>query len=639
MADLAPNGLLDEHAPRDASVKSGDAASTYDPTPEEKKVIKLVEKLFEKAKKHRAQYDQKWLDYYHMFRGKQWKEQRPSYRHSEVINLIFRTLQSLIPIQVDSRPRFEFLPQDPSDYELSLILNDVAEADWTKNNWSEQLLEVIYDANFYGTGMSRVVAKPVMNILRVVYESADPFYCFPDPDARDTNKDCAYFVYAEPMDVRKIKKRYPEVKDYIKPDIQDLLKGSKTDFQPMKFRSPIDNKVTLEGSSTMDLVDKDKALLITLWLSPEYCEDDFEETEEKTIDPETKEEKVEYTQKSKYPNGRKIVVCNGVLCEDEPNGYDDSEVPYERYPNYILPREFWGMSEVEQLEGPQKTFNKLVSFALDVLTLMGNPIWVVPTASGVDAENITNRPGLVLEPDGTRENHPYRVEGVQLQPYVLQMIEKMGEWFDTVGGSQDVTRGVQPTGVTAASAISTLQEAAQTRVRQKSRNLDGYLQHVGQHWVSRTFQFRTAPEIYRLTNMEGASKYFRMHVEQFDELHPAGHPLQGQPTGETKYRVNYQPVGETGQIDPTQAQVYETRGKFDVKVATGSALPFAKDELENKLLAYFDRGIIDQEEVLKRSDYPNYQAVIARIQQKAQADAAAQAQQQGAGGNAPPPAA
>ncbi len=623
MADISAMDLMDEHGPRGSDAQAGDAAALYEPTDEEKKAIKLAEKIFERNRKHRAQYDQKWMDFYHMFRGKQWKEQRPSYRHSEVFNLIFRTLQSSIPIQLDTHPKFEFLPQEPADQEISEIMNQLAEADWQKNNWGESLMEVVWDSNIYSTGLSSMLVKENLGRPKLVYASADPFYCFPDPEARDVNKDvsvtgysdqAATFAYAEPMDVRKIKKKYPAVKEYLKADIQDLLKGSKTDVQPIRFRSPVDQKVVLEGSQTFDLIDKEKALLVTVYLSPEYCEDDFDEERQDTVDPETNEPgPPEYVQKAKYPNGRKIVTCNGVLCEDVDSGYDDAQFPFDKYANYTLPREFWGMSEVEQLEGPQKTFNKLVSFILDVLTLMGNPVWLIPNSAGIDTENLVNKPGLNIEYDGERA--PERLPGVQLQPYVMELVDKVAQWFDTIGGSQDITRGIQPTGVTAASAISTLQESAQTRIRQKTRNMDYYLQGVGQKYASRVFQFYTVPEVYRLTNSEGANKYFKMHVEPYEHA-----------DGGAAYRVHYQPFTEDGQIDPSQYSVYETRGKLDVKVSTGSSLPFAKDQLENKLLAFFDRGIIDNEEVLKRSDYPNFQAVLQRMQQAAAQAAQAQAQ-------------
>lgn len=620
-------GLLDEHQPRG---NAEDKQSDYQPTDAEKKTIKLVEKLFEKNKKYRSLYDGKWLDNYHFFRGKQWKEQRPSYRHTEVVNLIFRTIQGMVPIQVDARPRFEFLPEEPSDQELAAILNEAAEADWQKKNWGAELLEVVYDSNIYGTGHSSMEFNPKLNFNRgdIEFRSEDIFHLFPDPDAKDPNKECCSYLTAVPTTLAKVKKKYKDVAEYIKPDLIDIMKGAKTDLGQMKFRSPVDQRVMVEGSASMDLVDKDRVLVITAYLSAEFCEDDYDEHEKIMRDPETGLETKEYEQVAKYPKGRKIVIANGILCQDDENPYDDGETPLERYPNYILPREYWGMSEVEQLEGPQKTFNKLISFALDVLTLMGNPVWMIPSSSGVDPENLTNRPGLNVEFDG--ESAPYRVEGTQLQPYVLQLIDKMADWFDSIGGSQDVTRGVQPTGITAASAIDSLQEAAQTRVRQKARNLDFYLQDVGRHWLSRTMQFRTAPQLYRLTGNDGVQKYFKMHVEKFDKTTLQVDPVTGQeiqvPTGEQGHRFSVQPYNENGLIDPEQAKVYELRGKLDVKVVTGSSLPFAKAEKEAKLLNLFDRGIVDEEEVLKGSDYPNWQAVHQRVMQKKMEAAQAEAQ-------------
>lgn len=623
MAEASP--ILSEHEAPQRESNTG--ADVYEPTPEERKAIRLVNKLLSKNKKHRSQYDKKWLDYYRMFRGKQWKEQRPSYRHTEVVNLVFRTIQSTVPIQVDARPRFEFMPQEPMDREVAEILNTVAEADWIKKNWGEQLLEVIYDSNIYGTGLSCMKGEP----NEITYESIDPVYCYPDPEARDVNNNCTNFVYAEPLDVGRIKRKWKDKAKFIKPDIESLMKSEKS-ADEIVFRSPADRNMVMEGSTPLDPSNKDLALVITAYLTAEMCEEDFDEEERPLLGDdgspvmdEMGNPKSEFVQIAKYPKGRKIVTCGNVLLEDGPNPYDDGEIPYHRYPNYILPREFWGMSEVEQLEGPQRVFNKMVSFALDVMTLMGNPVWLIPTSTGVDPDNLVNRPGLNVEYDG--DNPPRREEGVQLQPFVLQMIDKMADWFDSISGSQDVTRGVNPTGVTAASAISSLQEAAQTRIRQKARNLDFYLQSVGQQYKSRVFQFYSAPQIIRLTNNANAQKYFKMYIETYDKE-----------DGTIGRRMSVTPYTDRGQEDLLNARQYEIMGDFDVKVATGSSLPFAKAEKENKLKDLFKLGIIDDEEVLKGSDYPNWQGVLQRMQEKkaleAQAALAAAPQ-----GNALPPAA
>lgn len=611
--------LLSEH---EAPAKEKVSTEVYTPSDEEKRALRLAKSLFEKAKRHRALYDEKWLDYYKMFRGKQWKEQRPSYRHAEVINLIFQSIQSTVPIETDGQPKFEFLPTEPSDREFADIMNDLALSDWQRNNWGYVFNEILYDKNIYGTGLSELCFDPDLNhgVGDIKYTSTDPLYFFPDPQAYDVNTRCDYVVYAEPLDIAVIKRRHPKYAKYLKPDLVDLMRGSKTDLGPQRFRSPVDGVATEGGGGQQDLGGKDLALYMTVYLKS----DEFIEEEVERIDPDSGEPSVAYTQRLKYPNGRKIVVCNEVLLEDGPNPYEDGEFPFQKVVNYILPREFWGMSEVEQLEGPQKTFNKLVSFALDVLTLMGNPIWKVPTSTGIDTDNLANRPGLVLEYDG--ETPPTREEGVQLQPYVLQLIDRMKEWFDQVAGSNDITRGVNPGGVTAASAIADLQNAAQTRIRQKSRLNDFYLRNLGKQYQARVLQFRTAPQVYRITGKDGAQKYFRFHIKRVEEQSP-----DGQTPGTYGVIERYDDAGQSVGISDVPL-----KGALDVRVTTGSALPFSKAEKEQKLLNYFDRGIIDAEEVLKSSEYPNYEAVLQRVEEKKMMEAQAAAQADA--GSAPPAA-
>jgi hypothetical protein len=601
---------LPEHQapPKDENLPEGD---NYTPSDEEKKDIRTVEKLFEQAKKYKSRYDEKWNDWYNMFRGRQWKEQRPTYRHSEVVNLIFREIQSGVPIQMDSRPKFEFLPQEPNDIQLSDILNQICEADWNKYNWQEQLTEVVFDKWILGTGIGGMpYDQSAENGLGAIcFESEDPFYIFPDPSAKDVNKRSKCFIKAEPLPIEEIKKRWPNGK-YVKADIINIKKMDFFDRDKVRFKSPVESSVFADGTQQYDANESPQALVITCYLAGDY------EIEEKSIEEKADDGtiNVKYVQAKAHPQGKKIVLCSKVILESGPNEYEDGLFPFARVQNYVNQRQFWGISDIEQLESPQKVFNKLVSFALDVLTLMGNPVWKVGTASGVDTENLFNQPGLIIEADDI--NQVQREEGVQLQPFVLQLIDRMKSWFDDVSGSNDVSRGAKPEGITAASAIQSLQEAAQIRIRQKSRNLDSFLQNLGQLYLSRVFQFYTAPRVFRLTNKDGSQKFFKFHVENSE----AGKVARYRPFDQ----------GEDGKHYEGEEVVMAIKGMMDVKVSTGSTLSFAKDANQNKALSLFDRGIIDEEEVLKAFDYPNWEAVLQRVtERKAQQAQMQESQHQG----------
>ncbi len=591
--------ILEEHEP----FQKDENKAIYDPTEDEKKLVKKCEGLFQKAKRAKSKYDWNWIENYKLFRGKQWKEQRPSYRASEVVNLIWQNVQTQVPVIVDARPKFEYLPQEPSDREFADLMNDICASDWQTYNWLYKLTEVLYDSHLYGTGLSCLKYDPKK--ARIVYESVDPFYMFPDPSAYDFETRCAYTVVAEPMDVEKIKRIAGDKAQYIKADVVNFASEKRVDLANVKYNNPSSDQLYVEVVGGYDTTTVPEVLVKTV-----YMED--EEVLNEEVKDETDSTKPPIIQKRlKYPNGRKVVIANDVVLDDGQNDYEgEIRYPYQRLINYILPRCFWGISELEALESPQRTFNKLVSYVLDVLYLMGNPIWVVDFTAGVDTENLTNQPGLVVEKEPGSEVR--REAGVQLQPYVLSLIDRFKEWFDQISGSQDVTRGVTSGGVTAASAIQDLQNAAQTRIRLKMKNLDAYLQDLGRQYANRVMQFYTAPQVFRLTGKDGTEKYFKMHIKKLPDGTSQAHVVR---------------YTENGLEDP-QTNVYTLRGELDVRVTTGSSLPFSKMETERRVKWLFEDGIIDAEEVLKALEYPNWEAIQQRMQAKAEAAAQAKAQAQ-----------
>lgn len=140
---------------------------------------------------------------------------------------------------------------------------------------------------------------------------------------------------------------------------------------------------------------------------------------------------------------------------------------------------------------------------------------------------------------------------------------------------------------------------------------------------------------------DNSFKYFKFHIETI--MDEEGNPVTddaGKPKKKATIR-NYIQNTQTGQISESlDATSYEIAGSLDVRVSTGSSLPFAKNDTANKAMKLYTiqqppgGGVIDAEELLKSLEYPNYEIVLQRLnQQRAQQAAAAQAAQ----AQAPPP--
>ncbi len=623
MSDNEGLSMLAEHQGVTAQPGNG---PTVTQTDEEKADVQLVNSFFDRAKKFRKKFDENWVEDYNFYRGRQWKEQRPSYRHSAVFNMVFRHIQGQVPVLTDAFPRFEFLPEGPEDQALADILSKVAESDWKRENWLHQVTETIFDSHFYGTGLTEVGFDPKAKegIGSISIASSDPLYCFPDPDSKDVNIGGKFFIYAEPVSMEAIRSEYPDKGEQIKGDMIDPTSKRRAGREMVRYKSPTENKVTAEGDDYWDGGDGNSVLKITCYLRS----DEIIEAPGK--------EGTEPVRKLKYPKGCKMVVAGGILLEKEENPYEDGKFPWAKLVNYIDPRQFWGISEIEQIKEPQKLKNKVFSFALDVLTLMGNPIWIVDDAANVDTDNLTNQPGLVVEKSSggtvTRE------EGVQLQPWVLNLLDRVSSEFDDIAGENSIGKSVGSAD-NSGYAIDLLQQAQQVRLRQKARNIDGYMQNLGQLYMARVFQFYSIPRVIRLTNNQESAKYFKFYVEN-REVPTVD--AKGNQTGveQKKFAVvrNWVTDETTGQgAYEAKVSEFEIRAMFDIQVNTGTALPFAKSEKQNKALQLFDRAIIDDEEVLSALDYPNKEKVLLRMRAKRAEQAAMEAQAQGGGLPPAPP--
>jgi hypothetical protein len=609
-------GRLEEHqsAARDKGTTAPGKAEQKESA---KRIVKMCEKWLTQAKRHRALFDTNWVSNVKFVEGKQWRERRPSYRHSEVLNLTHAAIQTIIPILTDSRPNIETLPQEPSDFEFSEVMTQILRAKWDMLGFSQIVAEGIVDLASIGTVISKQEWDEDANfgLGEYEFELVDPLHCFPDPNARDINdKFCRRFQTAVETDLEEVKRKYPQYAHLLKPNVGDMPMAQQSRIETeddYRVRSVSDFDMLIQSHRPIDADRNNQILLVTT-----YCHSD--EVEEYEICEQDKDgnEVKKYQTKKKYPNGRKIVHANGILLEDVENPYIDGKFPFARGIDHIRPRTFWGMGEVEQLRGPQEMMNKLISYTMDVLILMGNPIWIVDTDSGIDPDNIVNQPGLVVEKNPQTEVR--RESGVQLQPFILQTMDRIRDIFDQISGVNDVSRGATPSN-TSGVAIDMLQEAAQTKLRLKSRNVEHWLTQVGKQHVARILQYYKIPRIVRLTGDENDGKYFRVAIdERVDEENENQTVIQLQELGRNE---------ETGEMVSTDVREIVAKGNLDVMIGTGTALPFAKAKRESQAMKLLELGIYDEADYLDDIQHPKRDKILRKLQQRKEGEAQAAMQE------------
>lgn len=574
---------------------------------EDKQEVKLVLELLEQGKSAKVDICADWDKRFEFYQGKQWSGTRPSYKSTPVYNIIRSTVQSILPILTDARPGFNVMPEEPNDFDFADTMSKATESWWEKLTMDQTILEVLMDSMIFDAGICKVTWNQELQdgIGDVFVDVIDPKDIYVPITARDFEKNCDWVIHVMKKSVGELKMRFPDFADKIKAD--DTKSTSQDSKQAIKddvtLVSPIDKKSTVSNPMPGQSND-DRALctVIECWLED--------------ISLEQYEEENEVKFKKRFPRGKVITILPGqkLRLQSIENPYRHGLKPFIRFVDTVLPRRFWGEGEVKELMGLQVIINKTLSVIMDYANFMGNPIWKTEKGAGVNPSKLTNSIGLVLEINDGFIDKVKREFPEGIPPYIIDFFHTMVRAVETVSGASEITQGRKPAGITAAAAIDTIQEAAQTRIRLKERNLQSSLSQLGKQVISLMMQYYTQPRIARITGKTEWPEYFEFFVEDLPEEDKVKYTKKGY-----KFDTSINRYVE----GPTEQGV--SKGIFDVKILSGTALPFAKAQKSNVAFRLFDSQVIDDEELLGVLEWPNKEQVLKRKRDKEAAAAQAAA--------------
>lgn len=566
---------------------------------------KMVNELLSRSHRATKQMRSEWPgNYRFVIQGEQWPIKRPKWRFSEVVNMTWSNIMTEVAIQTDTRPKVDFEAVEATDFTFVEVLKDINNVNWGKSEitghgWNRKMQTAIFKSKLYHVVHAEVCWDPELEngIGDISFKVLDPYGCFWDPLANSIGE-ARYFIYAEVTPTAKLRQENPELADRIKPDVTLLSESSRDgiddhDVDLFFSRGNVQNQShTDRNKRGYDRYGgEEMSMKLRCWIKDETVCEDKEKQEDGTE---------VYVLRKMYPKGRYIEVVGDVVLQDRENEYEDGLFPIATLVNYDY-GEYAGENEVTHQKGPQKLVNYTLSHIMDQFKMGANPQKIVTNRAHDIVKKLTNEPGLVIEvPDqGDIRFEP----GTGIASGSFNLINVLKSYMDAISGLMDVSRGAPQPGVTSGLMLEGFVEAAQTRPRLKNRSVDEFLTQVGYLMASRYLQYYTAPRSFRITNKEGFPEIVDFFIKGTDQGRQA--------------EISRTSIGADGVAGPMRSMSVEVKGMPDVRVTSGSNLPYARAQKTATALDLHSRGAITLESMLEAINWPNAKEESQRVKEEA----------------------
>ena len=521
--------------------------------------------LFEDAfaEKERLGLMDRWVSNYRLFRGAHWGQKGMNKPDHMTINLYFANIQRTVANITSKNPVVEVVDMDGYQDMADQILSAKMRKYWHETEQQGTLATTCQNNEIYGIavekhGWTRNKKQPYSVIV-------DPYAFFPAPGYCRDLQDLPYVMHAYAMDVDSIEATFGKDKGEIdSEDVRTILgREDREEVRPNRFHMETESgtvhglqKETSQVTGRTQGASRGEGLVVECWFHDEST-----------------------------PDGIRVVTVTNrgnIVLADMPNPnvnykiYDmdpamvQTTHAWGRFPftyvnSYEDSTSMWGFSAGEQVGDINKRIDEIVSRMSAWVNRAMFPPLIVEKGCGITKAMINNKPNLVLMP--TRPGA--RIEFLpvpNLPPAFFNILDVFTGFHDRIYQIEDADRGVQPTGVTAASAIVALQERNAVLIQHKIRAMEFIARDRGRWAISAIQNFSTEKETIDVK-------------------------------GET---VELQGIQLAGR-------------KFNYMVESGSTVARTSIQQQEQAMSLYRDQAIDRQALLETLNFPSWKEVIERV--------------------------
>lgn len=398
----------------------------------------------------------------------------PPWRVRMVVNKIRPIVRRELAKLTSQKPSASVIPASSDDADLfaANAAEQIWEAQYQNHDLKQEVRDAVWWALVCGTGYLKTywdqtkTYSPNPDVAYqgdICYSSETPFHVFV-PDLRQIKiEGQPYLIHSSTRSVEWLKNNYPVALDgqEIKPNI----KGANEILS--------DAYLNLMGGTTQDL---DAVLVHEMHIKPGGHKD--------------------------FPEGGIITVTGDQVIQYMPIfPYHHGEFCFAKI-DHIPSGKYYASSAVEDLIPIQREYNRTRSQIVEAKNRMAKPQLSAQMGS-IDVSKMTTEPGqVVLYKAGFQAPQP-----IPLQPlpnYVLNEVQQLNADFDDLSGQHETSRGSVPAGVTAATAISYLQEQDDSMLSAEVDSIESAMEKTAKHTLSLVGQYWDIPRIVKVTGVDGS---------------------------------------------------------------------------------------------------------------------------------------
>lgn len=269
------------------------------------------------------------------------------------------------------------------------------------------------------------------------------------------------------------------------------------------------------------------------------------------------------------PKGGMFTIIGDTITQFvEGNPYMHQQYPFIKF-SHIPTGRFYADSVINDLIPIQREYNRTRGQMIEAKNRMAHPQLLAAEGS-VDASKINTEPGqVILYKLGFPAPQPLPLQN--LPAYVVQEVERLLLDFEDISGQHQVSKGQVPPGVTAATAISFLQEQDESMLSTTFQGIEDGFEKIGYQTLCYVRQYWDTPRTVKV-------------------------------------------VGRDSQFNVMTFMGSDLRNNTDIRIEAGSALPTSKSAKQALLMDLMSQGFIPPEKGLELMDVGGVQRLYEEIQ-------------------------